>query len=322
MINRRHLSLTTEAIAGSSWPEWHLSGWLTVPDNLCRDELHILVHGAGADHRYWDWPMEPARYSYVTWAADRGIATLNLDRVGCGHSSRPPGMEVTVGAQGDGIAQVIGAIRNGQITGMPEFPRIVLVGHSIGSVICGTSVADHRGPDALVLTGYLPVDGTAEMGDELFDFAFVPAAEGKPELAGLVDGDYLVPREGLGVDELRFWGPATDPAVMAFDGAIKGAATKAELRDAALAGPLIRSVTVPTLAVVGEHDALLIDKTLGETTTFDTIKRVHDSVADNFDFEVVPGAGHMQCLQHNAHDTYAAIERWLDACLPTRRPVG
>ncbi|MFN6550396.1 hypothetical protein ACP6C7_17490 [Mycolicibacterium septicum] len=72
-------------------------------------------------------------------------------------------------------------------------------------------------------------------------------------------------------------------------------------------------MTIPTLAVVGEHDALLIDKNLGETTTFDTIKRVHDSVTDNFDFEVVPGAGHMQCLQRNAHDTYSAMGRWLDA---------
>lgn len=322
MIDRRHLSFATKANSDATWPEWHLSGWLTVPDTIRRDELHILVHGAGADHRYWDWPMEPDHYSYVTWAAARGIPTLNLDRIGCGHSSRPPGAEVNVAGQAEGIAQVIEVMRNGQIGSVPEFSRIVLIGHSIGSVICGTSVAAHGGPDALVLTGYLPVDGTAEMGDELFDFAFVPAVEGKPELAGLVDGDYLVPREGLGVNELRFWGPATDPAVMAFDGAIKGAATKAELRDAALAGPRIRSVATPTLAVVGEHDALLIDKNLGETTTFDTIKRVHGCVADNFDVEVVPETGHMQCLQRNAHDTYAAIERWLNASLPTQHRTG
>lgn len=313
MIDRRHLSFATKSNADATWPQWHLSGWLTVPDNLRRDELHVLVHGAGVDHRYWDWPMEPERYSYVAWAAERGIATLNLDRIGCGHSSRPPGAEVTVSAQAGGIAQVIDAVRGGQIAEAPSFSRIVLIGHSIGSVICGVSVAEHGGPDALVLTGYLPVDGTAEMGDELFSFAFVSATEGKPELAGLVDEQYLVPREGLGVDELRFWGPATDPAVVAFDSVIKGPATRAELRDAALAGPQIRTVTVPTLAVVGAHDALLIDKTLGESTAFETVKRVRPTVPAGFEFEVVPGAGHMQCLQRNAHDTYAAMGRWLDA---------
>lgn len=312
MIDRRHVSFATETNPDASWPQWHLSGWLTVPDDPRRDELHVLVHGAGADHRYWDWPMDPHRYSYVSWAAEHGIATLNLDRVGCGHSSRPPGNEVTVGAQADGIAAIITALRAGQIASVPWFSRMVLIGHSIGSVICGTSVADHGGPDALVLTGYLPVDGTTEMGDELFSFAFVPATEGKPELRGLVDDGYLVPRDGLGVDELRFWGPATDPAVMAFDGVIKGPATMVELRDAALAGPRIRTVAVPTLALVGQHDALLIDKNLGEATTFDTIERVRPGVPATFEFQVVPDSGHMQCLQRDAHDTYAAMTRWLE----------
>ena len=311
MIERRHIIFPTNTGAETSWPEWYISGWLTVPAPVRRDELHILVHGAGTDHRYWDWPIEPERYSYVNWAAAHGIPTLNIDRIGCGHSSRPPGLEVTVGAQGDAIAHVLSGVRTGQIASVPYFSRTVLIGHSVGSVISAASVTDHGGPDALVLTGYLPVDGTAEMGDELFSFAFVPAIEGKPELSGLVDQDYLVPREGLGVEELRFWEPATDPEVMTFDGVIKGPATKAELRDAALAGPKIRQVTVPTLAVVGEHDALLIDKNLGETTTYDTVQRVSCAVADNFEFKVVPGAGHMQCLQRNAHDTFAAIEQWL-----------
>ena len=312
MINRRHVSFTTRTNSDSSWPNWHMSGWLTVPDDLRRDELHVLVHGAGADHRYWDWPMEPERYSYVEWAAGHGIATLNLDRIGCGHSSRPPGHEVTVAAQADAIGQMIDALRRGRTASVPTFARVVLVGHSIGSVISGVSATRPGGADVLVLTGYLPVDGTAEMGDELFSFAFVPASSGKPELAGLVDEDYLVPREGLGVDELRFWGPMTDPAVMSFDGVIKGPATKAELRDAALAGPAIRTVAVPTLALVGEFDALLIDKTLGESTTFDTVERVRPAVSAEFEFEVVADTGHMQCLQRNAHATYTAMDRWLD----------
>lgn len=311
MIDRHHIVLTTKTGAGASWPEWHLSAWLTIPEDIRRDELHVLVHGAGADHRYWDWPMQSERYSYVSWAAERGIPTLNIDRVGCGHSSHPPGRDVTVSAQGDGIAAVIDAIRHARIGSLPSVSRIVLIGHSIGSVIAGISVADHGGPDALVLTGYLPVDGTAEMGDELFEFAFVPAIEGKPEFLGLVDQDYLVPRDGLGVDEVRYWAPATDPDVVAFDGAIKGPATRAELRDAALAGPRIREIALPTLALVGEHDALLIDKSLGEKTTHDTVRRVADTVGSNFEFDVVAGTGHMQCLQRNAHDTFGAIERWL-----------
>jgi pimeloyl-ACP methyl ester carboxylesterase len=284
---------------------------LTVPAEVQRDELQLLVHGAGVDHRYWDWPIEPERYSYVAWAAQRGIATLNIDRIGSGQSSRPPGAEVTLTAQAHTLGQVIDAVRSGY-QGMPTFSRLVLIGHSMGSVVCGATATAGGGADAAVLTGYLPVDGTAEMGDELFDFAFTPALDALPHLRGLVDEAYLSPRDDLGVDELRYWSDQTDPQILAFETLIKGPATKAELGDAAVAGPLIRGVTIPTLAVVGEHDALLIDGGLGETDTHDTIARVAGGIGPNFEFCVVPDTGHMLNLHRNAHDTYTAVARWLE----------
>jgi pimeloyl-ACP methyl ester carboxylesterase len=262
------------------------------------------------DHRYWDWPIEPERYSYVAWAAERGIATLNIDRIGCGHSSRPPGAEVTLTAQAQTLAQIIDAARHGH-QGMPSFSRLVLIGHSMGSVVCGAT-ATICAADALVLTGYLPVDGTPEMGDELFDFAFTPALTALPHLRGLIDEAYLAPRADLGVDELRYWTAQTDPQILAFEALIREPATKAELGDAAVAGPLIRGVTRPTLGLVGEHDALLIDGALGETDTHDTIRRVADGIGPNFEFDVVPDTGHMLNLHRTAHDTYTAIAQWLE----------
>jgi pimeloyl-ACP methyl ester carboxylesterase len=311
MIDRRHLCFATETNNDAAWPVWHTWAWLTVPACVRLDELHVLLHGAGVDHRYWDWPIEPQRYSYVSWAAERGIATLNIDRIGCGHSSRPPGADVTVAAQAHALAQVIDTVRVGR-DGMPSFSRFVLVGHSIGSVVCGSTAATYGGVDAVVLTGYLPVDGTVEMGDELFDFAFVPALDAMPQLRGLVDDDYLVARDGLGVDELRYWATQTDPEIMAFELLIKGPATKAELRDAAIVGPLIRTVTTPTLGLVGQHDALLIDGGLGEADTRATVRRVAQGVGQNFEFVVISDAGHMLNLHRNAHQTFRAIERWLE----------
>lgn len=290
---------------------WHTSAWLTVPPNVRRDELHVLVHGAGVDHRYWDWPIEPQRYSYVDWATKRGIATLNIDRIGCGQSSRPPGAEVTVEAQAHTLAQVVDAARGGH-EGVPPYRRTVVIGHSIGSVICGMTATFSGGIDAVVLTGYLPVDGTTEMGDELFDFAFTPALDALPHLQGLIDESYLAAREDVGVDELRYWSAQTDPEIMGFESKIKGPATKAELADAAIAGPLIRTITTPALGLVGQHDALMVDGGLGENDTFDTVRRVAPGIGPNFDFSVVLDAGHMLNLHRNAHDSYTAIERWLD----------
>jgi pimeloyl-ACP methyl ester carboxylesterase len=99
---------------------------------------------------------------------------------------------------------------------------------------------------------------------------------------------------------------------LAFEGLIKGPATKAELSDAAVAGPLIRTVATPTCGLVGQHDALLIDGALGETDTHDTVRRVAEGIGPNFDFYVVPDTGHMLNLHRNAHESFTAIARWLE----------
>jgi pimeloyl-ACP methyl ester carboxylesterase len=315
VIDRRHICFTIETGPGASWPHWHVSAWLTVPAKRRRDELQVLVHGAGLDHRYWDWPLNPERYSYVSWAAERGIATLNIDRIGCGFSSRPPGAEVTIPAQAHVLAGVVATVRSGG-SGMPSFARVVLVGHSLGSVVCGVTAAHHRDLDALVLTGYLPVDGTAEMGDELFDFAFAPALDGMPHLRGLVDAEYLVARDEFAVDELRYWSAQADPDVIAFETLSRGPATRAELRDAAVAGATIRTVTAPTLGLVGQHDALLIDASLAEVDTADTVRRVARVTPPNFEFAVTPDTGHMLNLHRNAHAVFTTLDDWLAGCAP------
>ncbi|MDH6244009.1 alpha/beta fold hydrolase [Mycobacterium sp. OTB74] len=307
---RRQLCFGVDAPEQAAWPQWHISAWLTIPTELRRNELQILVHGAGSDHRYWDWPLEAERYSYVEWAAQRGIATLNIDRIGCGHSSYPPGAEIDVAAHVHTLSQIVRDIRAGR-SGIPSIERVVLVGHSMGSVVCGATAAVCADVDAVVLTGYLPVDGTPAMGDDLFDYAFVSALEGLPQLQGIVDDEYLVPRADLGVEQLRYWAAQTDPAMPAFDSLIKGAATKAELSDAAVAGPGIRAIATPALGLIGQHDALLIDQSLGETDTHDTVRRVAQGIGPNFDFAVIPDAGHMLNLQRNAQDCFVAMDDWL-----------
>jgi pimeloyl-ACP methyl ester carboxylesterase len=309
MVTSRQLYLSTDT-GGKSWPTWYTMARLMLPGTARRDEVHILVHGAGIDHRYWDWPIEPQRYSYVDWAARNGIATLNLDRIGCGHSSHPPGVEVTLQTQAHTLVQLLDAVRAGA-QGIRPFSRVVLIGHSMGSVVAGAAVASGADCDALIMTGYLPVDGTTEMGDELFEYAFTPALSALPGLRGIVDADYLAARSDLGVDELRYWAPQTDPDILAAEKLLRGPATRAELRDAALAGPLIRTIAAPTLALVGQRDCLLIDASQGDVDTSDAVNRISPGIGPNFAFEVVPDTGHMLNLQRNAHNAFELMEGWL-----------
>jgi pimeloyl-ACP methyl ester carboxylesterase len=310
MTARQQLYLPAVAPLGASSPTWYTAAWLTLPTEPSRPELQVLLHGAGYDHRYWDWPVEPENYSYAAWAAARGIATLNLDRIGSGASSRPPGAQNTQAAQAQVVSQIIAAARAG-LPGAPPFERVVLVGHSLGSVVAGLEAATYGDPDAVVLTGYIPVDGTSESEEALFDAAFMPAVEAMPHLLGLVDGDYLTSRS-FGRAELLFHQEAADPAIVAVDARLQGITSRGELRGSGPAGTVIRAGAVPTLVLAGQHDVLLLDRGQ-DKDTYDTTRRWAARSPAHFDFEVVAGSGHNLNLHRAAHQAYEAIESWLAA---------
>ena len=309
MIDRRQLYLATDAPDGASTPTWWTACWLTVPDELRRSELQILVHGANSDHRYWDFPLEPERYSYVDWAAERGVATLALDRIGCGASCHPPGAEVTIDAHAATLSQLVAAARSG-IPGAPRFERIVLIGASLGSVVAGMEAATFADVDAAVLTAYMPVDGDPDFGEELFDAAFQPAPLGMPRVRGLVDDDYLVPALPGGGGWLYRVDHA-DPAVIALEDEMAGTTTRAELTGAIHAGPAIRRSTVPTLVLVGQYDPLMYDGST-ESDSHDASTRMAELSPSTFAYDVIADAGHALNLHKGAHAAFEKWASWLD----------
>jgi len=53
----------------------------------------------------------------VEWAAERGYATLAIDRVGCGASSKPPGRQSTLAAQARVLHDIVTAACGGGLAG-------------------------------------------------------------------------------------------------------------------------------------------------------------------------------------------------------------
>jgi pimeloyl-ACP methyl ester carboxylesterase len=308
VINRRQLYLETAPDADASWPSWHTSAWLTVPAQLRRAEIHVLVHGAGSDHRAWDWPMEPDRYSYVDWATRRGIATLTIDRIGCGFSSRPPGAEVTLERQADSLHQIVQALRRG-LPGCPKFSRVALVGHSLGAVVVGTQAAMFGDADEVVLSGYVPTDG-GDIPPELFDIAFLPATQVQTRLRGLVDDDYWGQRPDIDDGSLAFHAPGVDADVMQAERQMLGTTTRVELLGAVRAGRFIATFDQPALVLIGQYDRLLLQE--GDVDGHDVARRMAAVTGSNFHYEVVPDTGHVLNLHYTAHTTFAAISAWLD----------
>src|SRR5262249_21769631 len=135
---------------------WEVAAWLSVPRRRVADVLQILVHGSCSSHWYWDFPFEPDRYSYVWWSHRSGLPPLNLDRPGAGASAETRGIETTIEAQAAALHSLVGEIGRGALG--TSFDSIVLVGHSLGSIVCGYEAATYDDVDRVVLTG---VTGTA-----------------------------------------------------------------------------------------------------------------------------------------------------------------
>jgi pimeloyl-ACP methyl ester carboxylesterase len=317
MIARQEIYIGGTVTGMDPAPAWHTAGWLTAPDPPGRSELQILVHGAGHDRRYWDWPVGRDRYSYVEWAAARGIATLTIDRIGCGASSKPPSDLNTIAAQAQILSQIAAQARSG-LPGTRPFQRVVLVGHSLGSVVSGCAAGSGADVDAVVLTGYLPVDAGSDAGEALVARVFAPAAEGLPYLTGLVDDGYLTPRPDAR-GQLGFWAPQADPSIIAADALLASTVTRTELLGAAAAGRAVRSGGAPTLVIVGQYDALLFSPLNGQNC-YDKVSEVAAACPAHFDFKVVPDSGHNLTLHRSAHFFYQIANDWLDerAAAPTR----
>src|SRR6202012_1165558 len=89
----------------------HMDGTLCVPPGNHHHILQLLVHGGSYNRVYWDFPLDPAHYSYVKWANAAGYATLAVDRIGAGTSSHPTSETVTVEGSANSLHQVIQQVK-------------------------------------------------------------------------------------------------------------------------------------------------------------------------------------------------------------------
>ena len=106
---------------------------------------------------YWFGLYYSQSNSWVDYASSLGYATLSIDRLGNGLSDHPdPIVDVQLSYQAEELHQIILQARAGLI---PEtntnFTRIIVVGHSLGSVVANCLNAKYPADaDATLLTGY------------------------------------------------------------------------------------------------------------------------------------------------------------------------
>ncbi|HEX6258216.1 MAG TPA: alpha/beta hydrolase [Candidatus Saccharimonadales bacterium] len=289
-----------------------LAGTLCVPGkhNKQKGQIDILVHGAGYNRSYWDFPVSSPDYSYVARANAAKRATFAYDRLGAGESSRPLSSQVTIDTDSYGLRQVIDYLRDEK-----NFKKVAVVGHSFGSMVAVHEAATYGGLDKLVLTGLLHAFGPAVTQGELQNY---PAVF-DPQFAGQgYDPGWLTTVPG--VRPQVFYHATAAAAVTAYDEAHKDVLSATQLADGItqLSAPaalnVSNGITVPTLLVNGEYDRLYCGGLQLDCTNHAAVRNFeapYFTNATSFTVRMIDDTGHNLPLHPSAAQSSRVIHEWL-----------
>jgi pimeloyl-ACP methyl ester carboxylesterase len=314
---RPHCRETTVpvALAQGQAAQYTIFGELCLPPGANPHDVqtvHLAVHGATYSHLYNAWPLEPGTYSYADALMKAGYAVFTFDRIGIGQSSHPAGASVTIDANAFVVHQLVQGLRSGSI-GRTAFRRVVLVGHSLGSITSLAEASAYHDVDGVVLTG-ISHAVTSSAANAL---QFVQANQ-DPRFAGQnLDDDYMTTVPGTRGSAFYYL-PVTDPRVLALDEATKETVTTAELNSfgPTLAPATSLAIHVPVLIVNGQFDQLVCGDGFAICVSGAALAAAE---APFFAPEaclqtvVTPRSGHDLNLEPSAPATYAAIRAWSDA---------
>jgi len=282
-----------------------MHGRLCVP-RVATDTIVVMVPGATYSGLYWNFPYRPDTFSQVNALLEAGYATYTIDRLGTGLSSRPSSDVVTVDAQAAGVHASIGRLRSG-VAGK-RFSSVVLMGHSLGSVISIVEASRYGDVDGLVVTGLVHDSDEVALG-ELFSVLYPATSDPKFADSGL-DAGYFTTLPDTRGDQ--FHSPS-DPVLLAVraDEKTKSVVALGEFADS---GTASTQVTVPVLVAVGGEDAQMCGPNGTDCSSAATLAAAeapfYPNAASVTGF-VLPSAGHDLTLARNTDHYQSAVNAWI-----------
>lgn len=292
-----------------------MHGKLCTPSSGARaSTVMVLVPGGTYNSNYWDFPWRSDVYNFRKAMNAAGYATFTLDRLGTGRSGKLPSVLATSTTQAAAVHQAIQRLRSGQIGGKP-YGKVVIGGHSLGSVIAVVEAATYRDVDAVLLTGYahtFNVEGAAG----LFVNSMYPVL-GDPVLGGKgYDPTYLTTRPGTRTDYfLRT--STTEPRVVELDEQFKDVLSAAEAADAVSLGAVVPSsalINVPVLVVNGDADVVMCSPLLANCSSAKRLRQLEQTFyagSPCLRTFLLPGVGHSVNLATNTQAYQKRVTEWV-----------
>jgi pimeloyl-ACP methyl ester carboxylesterase len=289
--------------------KYQVTGNLCSRGNPSGKTIQVLVHGFTLSQTYWDFPYQPERYSYVDAQTKAGYATLSIDQIGVGKSDYPPANELTLENYAYVLSQIIQQLRDDDVQGY-HFPKVILVGHSQGSIVSTITAAKYRQVDGVILTGMM----------HTFDFPSVSTlitspvpAEQDPvfQNANFPPGYVSLLKDARQIFYNR---SNIDPKIYEIDNNTKGPGANNSYDFASLltAISLTTDIKVPVLLVMGEKDKFFCNELLSCANSSAILdrERLLYTTESKLEAYVLPNAGHNMNYELNAPDYYTAVKNW------------
>jgi pimeloyl-ACP methyl ester carboxylesterase len=294
-----------------------VDGGLTMHGTLCQpsdstqsDVVLVLVPGATYNGSYWDFPFEPATYSFREAMNRAGYATMVVDRLGTGHSSRPASALVTTDAQVRAVHGVIQGLRHGAV-GDRSYTTVILGGHSLGAIIAMVESGTYHDADGTLLTGYTHVVDT-DFVENLSTHSLYPAAEDPKFRGDGLDPGWLTTRPGTRA--AAFYSASTaNPQVVAVDEETKDLVSTAEAEDAialATGSSLSSTIEHPVMNATGRNDRIFRVPT--SNTALEAQERTFFHPHTPLRASVISGTGHSNALATTAREFQLAVIDWIN----------
>jgi pimeloyl-ACP methyl ester carboxylesterase len=281
-------------------------GRLCVPQGATT--VQVLVPGASYTNAYWDIPVVPDVRSVRLAMNHAGIATMAVDRIGTGKSTKPLSALVTTTSQAEAVHQVVQRMRG-------QFRKVLLGGHSLGSVISIIEAGTYRDVDGVLITG---------MTNQWDYLKAVPAVASSipvtldPRLSKLgLDPGYLTTAPGSRYNMFHKPG-VLNQAVVDYDESTKDVFTATELVTTVLMVntvlPASRAITAPVMSVQTTADYFCGTPPLGSDCSSNEAlaasERPFYSQAPRVDAFVLSGYGHCFNFAPDSAGYHDAVVTW------------
>lgn len=290
-------------------------GFLTAPAALLAGPtppVTLYVHGTNTAQ--WIWRLNVDGFNYVQELAERGHASVTIDRLGYGSNPVPDGFDTCTGANADVAHQVVDHLRNGTYTvqgrAPTSFGRVYLGGHSSGALVAELVAASFGNIDGIIATGWAGIGITSETARRffpMFDTCQRELADGPaPAGSGEVNGYAFFDQTLADFYQASISSHADPRVVQAMAGfhvpspcGVMLSEPMAIMEDLTSLG----DVRVPVLFVFGADDTLR--QGVGPYPGL-------FSGSPDVTAMTVPGAGHIMLVDTNSVMVYDAVAEWLD----------